>query len=137
MTLLSSVLKSLKALLKPKARITLAKTTATDIKREFVFIFFLWDFFLPRKYIIFATKTQAHITQARIIGVLASKALTTEEMSPARANCIKPSTAEAVPLCSLNLAIAKVVVLGVIKPSIAILVKILASKRNKFGYKRH
>lgn len=69
--------------------------------------------------------------------MLASKALTTEEMSPARANCIKPSTAEAVPLCSLNLAIAKVVVLGVIKPSIAILVKILASKEINSDTKRH
>lgn len=86
-----------------------------------------------RKYIIFATNTQAHITKARIIGVFALIAPTTKEISPAKPNCTVPSTAEAVPLCSLNLAIAKVVVLGAMKPSIAILVKILSSKSKKFG----
>lgn len=69
------------------------------------------------------------------MGVFASNAPTIKAISPAKANCVVPRIAEAVPEQSLNLAIAKIVVFGIIKPSVARMLKSESSKSHNCGLK--
>lgn len=64
---------------------------------------------------------QSEMRRAKGNGLLASNALIANEIPPASANCIEPNRAEALPEFCLKRAIAKVVVFGIIKPSIPII----------------
>ena len=92
--------------------------------------------FLNPKYKAFDKMMQPLITSAKIKGVFAFIAPTIKDTNPAKANCTKPSNAEAVPECSLNLAIAKVVVFGAINPNIDKLINKEISKNQKFSSKK-